>query len=204
MADLPRDDRADPMTRRPGSRWLFAAAMILAGLFLGAAVATLAVTLAQREPALHVLAQSDAGQVAQNDGRILIYTRIDRTRSCPVETTHWLFTQVNHGGDLVRTYVPIAEDGPVPIRELGLSSYVLSVPLPPGLWPAEWYWLESRAETCGPLGWLFPIYSQSEPLLVNIERARAIANVPVTAEREGKTTIRSRSPIVPPPTGVAR
>lgn len=194
----------EPVTRRMKSRWPFAGIMILAGLLLGIVFATLILTLAERTPALHILAQDDAGQVAQNDGRVFIYTRVDRTRSCPVETTHWLFTNVKHGEETVRTYIPIAEDGPVPIHKLGLTSYVLSVPLPSGLWPADWYWLESRAETCGPLGWLFPIYSQSEPLPINIERTRAVAGVPVTSEREGKTTMRSRSPIVPPPTGVPR
>jgi len=186
------------MTRPLKSRWWLAGIMILTGLLLGIVLAGLALTLAERNPALHVLAQADAGQVAQHDGRLLIYTRIDRTRSCQSETTHWLFTNVKHGDEMVRAYIPIAEDGPVPIKELGQTSYVLSVPLPPGLWPAEWFWLESRTEKCGPLGWLLPIYSQSEPLRIDIERTRAIANVPVTSEREGKTTVRSRSPLPPP------
>jgi hypothetical protein len=193
-----------PVMRRTRSRWPFAALMVLCGLILGAVVATLALILAEHNPALNILAQADAGQVAQNDGRILIYTRIDRVRSCKIETTHWLFSYVDHDGERVRAYVPIAEDGPVPLRDLGQTSYVLSVPLPPGLWPAEWYWLESRAEQCGLFGWLFPIYSESEPLRINIERTRAVAGVNVTSQHDGKSTIRSRSPIVPPPSGVAR
>jgi hypothetical protein len=157
------------VTRR--SRWPFAALMILSGLMLGIVIATLVLVLVERSPALHILAHADAGQVAQHDGRILIYAHIDQARYCQSETTHWLFTNIKHGDETVRAYIPISEDGPVPIRELGQTSYVLSVPLPPGLWPAEWFWLESSTEKCGPLGWLLPIYSQSEPLLILSVRA---------------------------------
>ncbi len=189
---------------RSARSWAFVAALVTGGLILGAAIAATILTVAERSPALKILAQADAGQVAQNDGRILIYARIDRVRSCKAEVTHWLFTLIDHDGERVRAYVPISEDGPVPLRDIGQASYVLSVPLPPGLWPGEWYWLESRAERCGALGWMFPIYSESEPLRIDIERTRAVAGVPVTSQREGKKTVRSLSPIVPPPTGVAR
>ena len=181
----------------PGSRrgWFFAGSVMAGGLLLGALIMGFVLIASERAPAIRVLAQADAGEMAANEGRILIYSKINRVRSCKIETTHWIFTTLNHNGEMVRAYVPIAEDGPVPIRTLGLSSYVLSVPLPPGLWPGEWYWLESRAEFCGPLGWLFPIYSESSPLRIDIERARAVSGVPVTAERDGKTVIRSRSPV---------
>jgi hypothetical protein len=172
--------------------------MILVGLIAGSIVAAIALAVAERSPALRILAQEDAGAVAQNDGRILIFSKINRNRSCVIETTHWLFTLVDHAGETVRAYVPIAEDGPVPVHALGRTDYVLTVPLPPGLWPGKWYWLESRTEMCGPFGSLWPIYSESAPLALDIERSRAIADVPVTALQDGATTTRSRSPALAP------
>ncbi len=184
-------------------RWIFTAAMMLGGLAFGSVVTTVVLTLVENRPAIKVLAQADVGQVAAHDGRIFIYSRIERIRSCRIETTHWLFTIVDgaNGTDRVRAYVPLPQDGSVPVRGLGIASYVLSVPLPAGLWPAEWFFLESRAEFCGPLGWLFPIYSESEPLALDIEQARAVPDVPVTAKKDGKTIVRSRSPL-PSPTVV--
>lgn len=172
--------------------------MIVGSLVLGVFLALVILTLSERAPAMHVLAQSDAGQAAANDGRLLVYMKVNRVRWCKVEATHRLFTMIKHDSDDVPVYVPIVEDGAAPVNHLGVTSYVLSVPLPAGLWPSDWYWLESRIEYCGWLGWLFPIYSESAPLPINIERARAIPNVPVTAERDGKTIVRSRSPALPP------
>lgn len=177
--------------------WLFAIAMVSGGLVAGAIIAGIVITLAERRPAIRILHQADAGRVAQNDGRILVYSAINRERSCNTQASHWLFTVVNRDGHEVRTYIPIAEDGPVPVRGLGETSYILSVPLPPGLWPAKWFWLESRTDFCGLFGWLFPIYSESDPLPIDIELNRAIINVPVTTERDGKTVVRSRSPALP-------
>lgn len=185
-----------PVTARPRRR-VFVAAVMVACLTVGLVVGTIGLALLERSPALRILAEEDAGHVAQNDGRIFVFTRSERSRACKLATTHWLFTMVKHDdtGDLVRAYVPIAEDGPVPVTALGVTGYILSVPLPPGLWPAQWYWIEARAETCGLLGAFWPIYSESAPLLLNIERNRAIADTPVTALRNGETTTRSRSPL---------
>lgn len=175
--------------------------MIVGSLAIGIVLALIVLTLAEREPSMHVLAQADAGQAAQNDGRLLVYSKVDRVRWCKIETTHWLFTMIKHGDEDVRLLVPIVEDnGAVPVSHLGVASYVVSVPLPAGLWPAAWFWLEYRVDYCGWVGWLFPIYSESKPLPIDIERARVIPNVPVTAERDGKTIVRSRSPALPPVT----
>jgi hypothetical protein len=184
------------MTPRAHSRVFIGAVMAVCAV-IGLALGSVVLAALERSPALRILSEEDAGQVAQNDGRILVYTKSDRARSCKLATTHWLFTMVKNGdrGDLVRAYVPIAEDGPVPVTALGVTGYILSVPLPPGLWPAQWYWIEARAETCGILGAIWPIYSESAPLLLNIERNRAIADTPVTALRNGETTTRSRSPL---------
>lgn len=199
MADLPPASTLPfrPLMSRRVIRWVFAVAMVGGGLVLGALGSTVLMTLAERRPAIQILHQADAGGVAQNDGRILVYSAINRERSCNTETSHWLFTIVNRDGRDVRAYIPIAEDGPVPVQGMGETNYILSVPLPPGLWPAKWYWLESRTDFCGVFGWLLPIYSESTPLQIDIELNRAIVNVPVTTEHDGKTIVRSRSPVLP-------
>ncbi len=179
-------------------QWVRLGVVILICLFVGSAATAILMELANRDTALRIIAQDDAGQVAMRDGRLAIYTKVDRSRACRAETSHWLFTMVPYGdAGPVRLWVPIAEDGPIPTPQLGVTSYVLSVPLPPGLWPSEWFWIADRIEYCGLFGWLFPRRYESQPLLIDIERTRASPDVPVTAEHDGKTTVRSRSPLAP-------
>lgn len=187
------------MMHRTLRGWLLIVSVVLGCLFVGSVGTVTALELLSRDPGLQILAQDDAGQVAMRDGRLLIYTKVNRTRNCRSETSHWLFTVVEHGDETVRLWVPLAGDAPVPVTELGITSSILSVPLPPGLWPAKWFWLAHRTDYCGFTGWLFPRRAESDPLPLDIERARPSPNVPVTAEqRDGKTIVRSRSPLAPP------
>lgn len=186
------------MIHRTVRGWLLIFSVVAACVAVGSAGTVVALELLSRDSGLQVIAQDDAGQVAMGDGRLSIYTRVNRTRHCRSETSHWLFTNVEHGTETVRLWVPIPEDEQVPVTGLGITSSILSVPLPSGLWPAKWFWVAYRVDYCGFTGWLFPTRAESDPLPIDIERARAAPNVPVTADVAGKTIIRSRSPLAPP------
>jgi len=178
--------------------WTRTIVIILSCIAASSLLTGVAFQLADREPALQIIALDDAGEVALRDGRLSIYTKIARTRSCRAETSHWLYTVVEHGPvDHVRLWVPIAGGGPIPAGDIGELSYVLSVPLPPGLWPGKWFWVSDRIEYCGLFGTWFPRRFETPPLPIDIERTRASPEVPVTSERGGKTTVRSRSPLAP-------
>lgn len=181
-----------PTSRRA---WLFLILIITLCLLVGAAITTVLSDAINRGPSLRVLAQEDAGEVAMRDGRLSIYTEVDHTHYCDGQTTHWLFTEILHNDKKVRMWVPV-QDGPIPYVELGIQASVLSVPLPPGLWPGDWYWIADRVEYCGFFGNRFPQHYQSEPTKVDVERLRASPDVPVTAvQQDGKVITRSRSPV---------
>ena len=186
------------MIHRTLRNWALIVSVIVGCVAFGSAATFLALDVLNRDAGLKVIAQDDAGEIAMRDGRLSIYTKVNRTRYCRTETSHWLFTNVEHGSETVRLWVPIPEDEPVPVTELGVTSSILSVPLPSGLWPAQWFWVAHRVDYCGLTGWLFPHRAESDPLPIDIERARPALNVPVTSERGGKTSILSRSPLAPP------
>lgn len=187
------------MIHRTVKGWLLIVSVVATCLLAGSVLTIVGTELLNRDSGLHLIAQDDAGEVAMRDGRLSIYTKVNRTRHCRSETSHWLFTNVEHGTETVRLWVPIPESESVPITELGITSSILSVPLPSGLWPAQWFWVAYRIDYCGFTGALFPSRAESDPLPIDIERARPALNVPVTAELAGRTIIRSRSPLAPPP-----
>lgn len=187
------------MMHRTFRGWFLIVSVVAGCLLAGSTGTIVATELLSRDSGLQIIAQDDAGQVAMRDGRLSIYTKVNRTRHCRSETSHWLFTNVEHGDETVRLWVPIPESEQVPVTELGITSSIVSVPLPSGLWPAQWFWVAYRIDYCGFTGWLFPTRAESDPLPIDIERARPALNVPVTAELGGgKTIVRSRSPLSPP------
>lgn len=181
----------------PIRRWIILTLLISGCVMLSSLATAVVLSLVDRGTSIRILAQDDAGQVAMRDGRLSIYTKVDRQRACHSETSYWLFSMVDHGAERVRLWVPIAGYGPLPIADLGVTSYVLSVPLPSGLWPSQWFWITDRVEYCGLLGWMFPRRYESPPLEIDIERARAAPDLPVLGEHNGKTVVRSRSPLAP-------
>ena len=188
-----------PLTIRRGVR---ATLYVIVGLGLGALLVSLGIAIAERGPPTEVLSQSDAGaQVASHDNRIFLYYQVNRTRLCRVETARWLFTMVDHENDRhqvekVRAMVQLEPGSAVPVSDVGVSSFIISIPLPAGLWPAPWFLLTRSIDYCGPFAWFAPTRRETVPIPIDLERARAVPEVPITAVTPaGKTIIRGRSPL---------
>lgn len=179
-----------PRSRRA---WVFTIVSTVFGLVLGCVLGAIGLTLAERGPPVQVLAQADAGTIAAHDGRLFLYYRVRRERDCTVETGRWLFTYVDHDGESVRAMVPMDAGSRTPATGVGMTSFVLALPLPSGLWPGRWWFQTDTIDYCGGLGWLAPTRRESEPVQVDIELARAAADLPVIDEKTGK--IRGRSPV---------
>jgi hypothetical protein len=169
---------------------------LLVTLLFGAFAGSIIIQALQRAPAVEVLELYDAGDIAAHDGRIFIYTKILRTRICQTERSSFLYTLVDHGGVKVPSVVPLEPDSAVQYNDIGTTSFILSYKLPAGLWPAEWQFVTKSVDYCSPFDWFAPHRRESVPLVVDIERARAANNVPVTAAISGGgTKVRGRSPL---------
>jgi hypothetical protein len=176
--------------------WLPTIAGLLVTLLLGVFLGSIIIQIAQRAPPVEMLAMYDAGDIAAHDGRIFIYQRIQRTRICQTLTTRFLYTMVNHDGEKVPSVVPLEPDSSIPFTDLGTSSWIQSFKLPDGLWPGEWKFVSKSVDYCSPLDWLAPRRHESAPIVVDIERARANKDVPITAAVPGGgIRARGRSPL---------
>jgi hypothetical protein len=165
-------------------------------LLTGIALGSLIIEGLQRTPPLQVLDTYDAGDIAAHDGRIFIFQKVLRTRICRTETSRFLYTLVDHGGVKVPSVVQLEADNGVPFTDVGVASYVLSFKLPEGLWPGEWKFVSKTVDYCSPLDWFAPHRRESQPLPVDIERARAAPSLNVTTTLPGgRTAVRGRSPV---------
>ena len=109
------------------------------------------------------------GVVAQG-GHLDIVFDIDRLRDCPSETSRWLWTWVDQDGRRMRQFFPLVST-PTAITDAGLDQhFILSVPLPAGIWPGEWFYISRTIEHCPLLPSLFrPYIHESPDIPIHIE-----------------------------------
>jgi hypothetical protein len=183
------------MIPRTPRSWFLTIAAWLFGVAIGSVFGALVLVVLERTPPVQILAASDAGEIAAHDGRIFIHYKTIRTRMCNMETTRWLYTFVTQpDGTRIRTNVPVRDSGTtVPAADLGQSEQILSLELPDGLWPGEWFFQTDALDRCGILGDFAPTRRKSDPISIDVERARAVAGVPVVDQVTGH--VRGRSPL---------
>jgi hypothetical protein len=175
--------------------WVFAISIMTMVLMAGVGVG---IALDNIGSPLEVLSQEDVGRIAQHDDRIWIRYRVNRSRACLADNSHFLITNLPIDGHPTTVVIPVTQDGPVPFENLGITEYVLSLQRPPGLFPGNWSFITKTEDRCGPFGPVWPHRSQSKPLPINIEETRATPGTPVTTRHpDGSTTERSRSPLTP-------
>lgn len=182
--------------------WIFAVTLLVALSSLGVVAG---LYIANLGSPVEILEQEDVGHIVQNDGRLWIHFKINRTRTCLADNSHFLMSDISVNGRTEPVVIPILQDGPVPFEGLGESYFTLSVPLPNGVFPVPrngtpWKFITKRVDQCGLFGLIFPHRSESAPLTINIEQIRAAPGVPVTSQAKpgGPKTIISNSPITPP------
>ena len=85
---------------------------------------------------------------APRHGHLDFYIDMDRNRDCPSETTRWLWTWVDHNGEQVKQFYPLLNTTTT-LSELGRNQhFILSIPVPPGIWPGQWFYWSKTVEHC--------------------------------------------------------
>ena len=83
---------------------------------------------------------------APRNGHLDLYVDLDRTRDCPSETSRWLWTWVEHDGQRLKQFYPLVNTTTT-LSDLGHDQhFILSIPVPPGVWPGEWFYCSKTIE----------------------------------------------------------
>ena len=92
---------------------------------------------------------------APRNGHLDLYIDLDRNRDCPAETSRWLWTWVDHNGERIKQFLPLVNSS-TSLSDLGHDQhFILSIPIPPGVWPGQWYYWSKTIEHCSLLPSLF-------------------------------------------------
>lgn len=89
---------------------------------------------------------------ARPNGHIDLYVELDRLRDCPSETSRWLWTWVERDGQRTKRFYPLLSTTTT-LSNIGHDQhFILSIPVPGGVTPGDWFYWSKTAETC-----LFPL-----------------------------------------------
>ena len=153
--------RGSPICRRN----VFAA---LTGLLLGSISGSLLILWSNHYAPTIVHEEHELGTSTVSNGRIDIFFDLDRTRDCPAETSRWLWTWVDHGGEKIKQFFPLPNSTTTLSDQGRNQHFVLSLPLPVGIWPGHWFYWAKTVEHCS----LVPSLIRST--------IRETVNVPIT------------------------
>ena len=120
----------------------------LAGLLLGSAAGFGLILQAHRTSPVIIYDAYELDGVVHQGGHIDLLFDIDRTRNCPSQTSRWLWTWVRHDNDLIRQYFPLSNSNAAITDAGGAHKFVLSLPIPPGVWPGKWFYTSKTIERC--------------------------------------------------------
>ncbi|WP_158746094.1 hypothetical protein [Acidisphaera sp. L21] len=93
--------------------------------------------------------------VATRNGHIDLYFEFDRTRDCPTDTSRWLWTWVDHNGTRIKQFYPLLNTTTT-LTDVGRDQrFILTIPIPPGVWQGQWYYWSKTVDHCSLLAGLF-------------------------------------------------
>ena len=120
----------------------------LAGLLIGSIFACVLI-LWNGPPSTVIMREERAlEETARSNGHLDLYMNLDRVHDCPSETSRWLWTWVEHDGQQIKQFYPLINTTTT-LSELGRSQeFILSIPIPPGVWPGEWHYWSKTVEHC--------------------------------------------------------
>lgn len=156
---------------------------LLLGLFLGSAAGFLIflfLTVLDLRPPNEVLQTFDANTITYRDGRLQFLYSVKKSEPCRHWTDRWLWTYVTFNGKKLQLRMPL-DSTPEQSLELGTTTYLLSLPLPDGVWDGQWYYESSTVSECGLFGWLHPIWINSGDIPVTIKGTSQNAPQPDTS-----------------------
>lgn len=127
----------------------------LLGLLLGSISGYVLIVWSNRNSAVIIRDERELDGSTTRNGSLDIYVELDRSRDCPAETSRWLWTWVEHNGERIKQFYPLANSATT-ITDTGLDQhFILSIPIPPGVWPGEWFYWSKTTEHCSFLPSLF-------------------------------------------------
>jgi hypothetical protein len=120
----------------------------LAGALFGAALGAWVIVRNESLEPLVVKAAYQLNGVVHRDGRLDLVWTIDRVRDCASQSTRWLWTWVEQDGVRMKQFFPLVSSNAVVTGEGLNQRYVLSLPLPPGVWAGDWFYFARTVEYC--------------------------------------------------------
>ena len=126
-----------------------------AGLALGSLLGCALILWANHLAPVVVREVHELDGVAPLKGHLDFYVNLDRNRDCPSETSRWLWTWVDHNGEKIKQFYPLLNTATT-LTDFGRDQhFILSIPVPPGIWPGQWFYFSKTVEHCSILPSLF-------------------------------------------------
>ena len=92
--------------------------------------------------------EHEIGSFVAINGHVDLYVNLDRTRDCPSETSRWLWTWIDNNGSRIKLYYPLMNSSTT-LTDVGQDQkFVVSMPIPAGIWPGQWYYWSKTVEHC--------------------------------------------------------
>ena len=127
----------------------------LGGLILGSVFGCALIVWSHQGAPVIVHEEREIGGTAVRNGHIDLYVELDRNRYCPSETSRWLWTWAEKEGQRVKQFYPLV-NSTTALSGLGDDQhFILSIPVPPGVWAGDWFYLSKTAEHCSFIPSLF-------------------------------------------------
>lgn len=133
------------------------------GVVLGSVVGFSSILWGNRADSVVFTNVYELDGTATRQGRIDIVLNINRTRVCPAEVSRWLWTWVDNHGIRTRQFFPLPGSSGA-LSSPGAGQHIIvSLPLPSGIWPGEWYYFSRTVEHCSFFPWLFQARMTESP-----------------------------------------
>ena len=127
----------------------------LAGVMLGSISGYGIILWSNRNAPVIVHDEREVDGGNTGNGYIDIYVELDRLRDCPAQTSRWLWTWDDREGQHLKHFFPLANNATT-ITDAGRDQrFILSIPIPPGVWPGHWFYRSKTIEHCSLLPGLF-------------------------------------------------
>jgi hypothetical protein len=120
----------------------------LAGLLIGAVSGFGFILWSHRSSPVTLYSAFEVDGVVSRSGHLDLQFNIDRTRDCPSQTSRWLWTWINRNTGRIRQYFPLTNSNTTITSPGDMQRFVLSLPMPPGIWPGDWFYTSKTVEHC--------------------------------------------------------
>jgi hypothetical protein len=131
--------------------WAVALASATVGLFAG--VGTMVWVNSGPSVVIESVDETDA-IVSPGDDTISFVVSGERSKSCPIQVSRYLWRNVNYRGRPVKEFRAIDNPPLTPVPGKGHFQYMLTLTIPKGFPPGQWYERTITMEHCG---WLTEI-----------------------------------------------